>query len=358
MVRIRMEPQDEYMHALESASNFNESMYFNVYDPQRAGRRLPPPRQPGQRGLRRADHVPRTSPTAGSRSCSSAPRSRTTTRSMPAAPSFEVITPFEELRTTYDGKVVMLDEPLQMADPAQRVHRQPVGRVPHRPHTPRRVTDVRRRAGERRRHAAHAGLLRRLRARPLRAAHGGHRDTIRIGDEEWAVKGNGLRDHSWGPRFWQAPWYYRWLTANFGDDFGFVVSIVTAQDGKARIGGMVLRDGEYEHIHSATPRHRPGRATTSYHHRSARPRPPTSDTYEISGKVLNLIPLRNRRTTPEGEQPRHAHLRGHDRMVLRGQDRLRPLRVPRPDRSTARPSAHSARGPLGPRLGRRTNVRR
>jgi len=28
-----MEPQDEYMHALEEASNFNESMYFNVYDP-------------------------------------------------------------------------------------------------------------------------------------------------------------------------------------------------------------------------------------------------------------------------------------------------------------------------------------
>ncbi len=26
------------------------------------------------------------------------------------------------------------------------------------------------------------------------------------------------------------------------------------------------------------------------------------DTYEIEGKVLNLIPLRNRRTTPDGEK--------------------------------------------------------
>ena len=33
MVKIRMEPQDEYMHPLEEATNFNESMYFNVYDP-------------------------------------------------------------------------------------------------------------------------------------------------------------------------------------------------------------------------------------------------------------------------------------------------------------------------------------
>ena len=33
MARYRMEPQDEYMHPLEEATNFNESMYFNVYDP-------------------------------------------------------------------------------------------------------------------------------------------------------------------------------------------------------------------------------------------------------------------------------------------------------------------------------------
>ncbi len=33
-MRIRLEPQDEYMHELESAQTFNESMYFNVYDPK------------------------------------------------------------------------------------------------------------------------------------------------------------------------------------------------------------------------------------------------------------------------------------------------------------------------------------
>ena len=30
---IRLEPQDEYMHPLEEATTFNESMYFNIYDP-------------------------------------------------------------------------------------------------------------------------------------------------------------------------------------------------------------------------------------------------------------------------------------------------------------------------------------
>src|SRR5437867_3535964 len=33
-MRIRLDPADEYMHALEDAQTFNESMYFNVYDPK------------------------------------------------------------------------------------------------------------------------------------------------------------------------------------------------------------------------------------------------------------------------------------------------------------------------------------
>ena len=32
-MKLRLEPSDEYMHPLESAKNFNESMYFNVFDP-------------------------------------------------------------------------------------------------------------------------------------------------------------------------------------------------------------------------------------------------------------------------------------------------------------------------------------
>ena len=36
--RLRLDPSDEGMHPLEAASNFNESMYFNVFDPkQRLG---------------------------------------------------------------------------------------------------------------------------------------------------------------------------------------------------------------------------------------------------------------------------------------------------------------------------------
>ena len=32
--KLRLEPQDEYTHTPDAASNYNESMYFNVFDPK------------------------------------------------------------------------------------------------------------------------------------------------------------------------------------------------------------------------------------------------------------------------------------------------------------------------------------
>ncbi len=39
-MKLRLEPSDEYMHPLESAKNFNESMYFNFFDPGDRDRRV------------------------------------------------------------------------------------------------------------------------------------------------------------------------------------------------------------------------------------------------------------------------------------------------------------------------------
>lgn len=42
----------------------------------------------------------------------------------------------------------------------------------------------------------------------------------------FAIAGNGLRDHSWGPRYWQAISSYRWVTCNFGSDFGLTFTVI------------------------------------------------------------------------------------------------------------------------------------
>jgi len=79
-----------------------------------------------------------------------------------------------------------------------------------------------------------------------------------------------------------------------------VVSIIASRDGGRRYGGIVLRNGEYEHIQHATIE---TVWTDDEYHTEVRATATTEvDTYEITGRVLNLIPLRNRRETPEGEQ--------------------------------------------------------
>ena len=42
------------------------------------------------------------------------------------------------------------------------------------------------------------------------------------------ISGHGLRDHSWGTRYWQSTPSYRWITGNFGDDL--------AADGRDGVG--------------------------------------------------------------------------------------------------------------------------
>ena len=125
----------------------------------------------------------------------------------------------------------MLDEPLQMANPRKAFTENPWVDVRDQL-TQRGVSPMY--GGEpvqRRRLTLPERSFRRLR-RGHYEQHMAVEGTIRVGDEEWPVEGYGLRDHSWGPRFWQAPWWYRWLTANFGDDFGFVVSVITSRDGE------------------------------------------------------------------------------------------------------------------------------
>ncbi|MFB4308298.1 hypothetical protein [Actinomadura sp. GTD37] len=60
--------------------------------------------------------------------------------------------------------------------------------------------------------------------------------SLRVGDREYRIKGGGLRDHSWGPRDWAGPLYYRWISASFDDGLA-VMGLQVAQ----RDGGMTLR---------------------------------------------------------------------------------------------------------------------
>ena len=116
MVRMRREPQDDYLHAVETASNFNESRYYNFFDPGA-----------GMGGWVRMGNRPNEG-YAEMTVCLYLPDGRVAFNfKRPKIDGhdahdagglrFEVVAPYEEHRITYDGKVCVLARPREMADP-------------------------------------------------------------------------------------------------------------------------------------------------------------------------------------------------------------------------------------------------
>ncbi len=291
-MRLRLEPVDEYCHELGPESNFNESMYFNVYDPTarlgaffRVGNRANegtgemtvcvylPDGRVGFMFKRPEVHDNDSFDSAGLR--------------------FEVVEPFEHLNVSYTGKLVMLDDPLAMADPRVAFTENPYVSCQVALDY-RRVSDM------------FGGEPEESHERPGEEFAKGHYEqlvsatgTITVDGTAWPVAGFGLRDHSWGPRFWQAPWYYRWLTANFGSDFGFMLSRIARRDSQGTRGGFVW-DGRRMHLCHDAEVSTEWTGDDRYHRQIQgvlRARDERGDPLEwrVQGRVLNLIPLRNRR---------------------------------------------------------------
>jgi hypothetical protein len=297
-MKLRLEPSDEYMHPLESAKNFNESMYFNFFSPtDRVGGwvRLGNRANEGYAEMTTCIYLP----DGRVGFMFSRPEITDNDAFDAAGMRFDVIEPFEKQRVTYDGKVALLERPLEMANPRQAFTENPwvdaAVKLDYRGVSPMWGGEPVNDDGSPITENAEQGF-----ARGHYEQHVGAHGVVRVADQEWEVDGFGLRDHSWGPRYWQSPWWYRWLTANFGEDFGFMISIITSRDGGQRIGGVVLEDGEYRTIDDAKLETE-WRGADSYH-QEMRAWAHTADRdYEITGSVLSLIPLRNRRQTPDGD---------------------------------------------------------
>ena len=291
-MRVRLEPADEYLHELGPEPTFNESMYFNVYDPAtnlggffRLGNRA----NEGTGEMTVCLYLP------DGRVGFMYKRPEVTTNDAfdAAGMRFDIVEPFEELTVRYDGKVVLLDEPLAMADPRAAFTENPYDEA--------HVDLVYRRAAD-----PFGGEPEESHEKPGEEFARGHYEqlvsatgTISVGDQSWEVDGFGLRDHSWGPRTWQAPWYYRWLTANVGADFGFMGSRIARRDADGTRGGFVWEDGRIHLCHDFEI------ATTwegdDHYHQGieavlrAKDADGEPKEWRVTGRVLNLIPLRNRR---------------------------------------------------------------
>jgi len=284
---LRLEPVDEYLHELGPETTFNESMYFNLYDPAenvggflRLGNRA----NEGYAEMTTCLYLP------DGRVAFMYNRPEISDNDAFAAGgmTFEVVEPFEELKVGYEGKVVMLEDPLEMADPRQAFTNNPYEKAKVEL-TYTRVSDPI--GGEPTEHVEREGEeFAKGHYEQLNAATG----TITVGDQAWEVNGFGLRDHSWGPRTWQAPWYYRWLTANFGGDFGFMGSRIARPDREGMRGGFIW-DGERNIACHSFDISTDWTETGTYHRAIEATLHHAEGSLKVKGEVLNLIPLRNRR---------------------------------------------------------------
>ncbi len=283
-----IQAKDDYTHPLGPESNFNESMYFNFFD-----------RGKGLGGFLRVGNRANEG-YAEATLCLFFPTGEVIFNYMrPQIDSndafdaggikFEVVEPLVKLRSTFEGGGVFLQHPEQMADPGQAFRENPHKRV---------SVDITHEAVGPVYGSTGAGRTEDPEKAFARAHYEQHMRTtgsITIDGERFAVDGTGLRDHSWGPRHWQAIHSYRWLTCAFDEGFSLMVSEIRPDADTRNQNGVVIRDGKLERITKIdlasefvpnTPHHRSMKATLGLD---------SGEELQIEGAVKGFIPLRNRR---------------------------------------------------------------
>lgn len=292
-------PEDDYTHPLGSEPNFNESMYFNFFDSDkkmggfvRLGNRANEGRAEMTVALYRPD---------GSALFMFKRAEIENNEAFDAGGlKFEVIDPAQKLRTTYRGSVLDLSEPRVLTDPRAAFTQNPAKKIEldlvhdavGAMYGGSKDSDESKRDAEQQFGKAHY------------EQHMAVSGTLTVDGETLTLSGHGLRDHSWGPRHWQAIAGYEWLTMNFGADLGLMVSVIRRDADNVRRGGVIIRRDELEPLVWAD-------VTAEYEdgtpfHKTVRAQVKTQKGEEITidGNVTGFIPLRNRRagmTTQIGE---------------------------------------------------------
>jgi hypothetical protein len=224
---VILRPTDDGTHAVGPESNWNESMYVQFHYPSAGlGGFLRLAKRPNEgRGERTAClYLPDGSVAFGY--CRP---------SVSAGGAFEgagllieVLEPFERVRLTFEGTVNLLPDPTALSDPKSAL-------------ASTRVTQCA------------VALELRAAAPPYAETFDGDGESfapnhyeqlmavsgvLTLGEVSTDISGFGLRDHSWGPRSWQAPHFYRWVHGS-ARGFGFMGAYFGAADGADRSGGFV-----------------------------------------------------------------------------------------------------------------------
>ena len=284
MVRIvgNVSAQDDYTHPLGPEENFNESVYFNYFD-----------RSQGVGGFIRMGNRANEGYAEMTVIVFQADGSVLFNYKKPeishndgwdaGGTKIEVIEAGEQIRTSYSGSALHLKTPADMIDPGRAFKSNPFVKL--------MVELDHFGVGPMYGHVGEEGD-----GNDFARAH--YEQHMRVagrleieGQEPIEIAGHGLRDHSWGPRYWQSIRSYRWITGNFSDELGMVLSVV----GEHR-GGMFHKGDEFIKVSDITLSTRYAESTGFHEGFDADVVLENGDTHHVEGRVRGFMPLRNRRS--------------------------------------------------------------
>jgi hypothetical protein len=283
MVKIygNLKPEDDLTHPLGPEENFNESVYFNFFDAAkglggfvRIGNRA----NEGHAEMTVIVYLPGGAALFNYKR----PRIESNDGWDAGGLKVDVEVPGERIRTTYDGSAVYLEDPREMREPSFAFKENPHRRL--------RLDLVHEGCGPIYGHVADESSANNF-ARAHYEQHMRVRGAVQLDDDEpLTLTGNGVRDHSWGPRYWQSTPSYRWITGNYGDDLGMVISVVGD-----RIGGVFHRGDELIQVKDVKL-DTSYEGITNYHNGfKAAVTLENGEQHTVEGTVRGFIPLRNRR---------------------------------------------------------------
>jgi hypothetical protein len=284
MVNIvgNVKPEDDYTHELGSEENFNESVYFNFFDPKRnRGGFI---RMGNRANERYAEMTVIVYNSDGSALFNyKKPEISHNDAWDAGGATVEVLVPGEKIRTVYDGSALLMANPRDMGDPGKAFKTNPFRKL--------RIDLIHEGVGPMYGHVGDASDGNDF-ARAHYEQHMKVSGSIQIeGEDSIEINGHGLRDHSWGPRYWQSIRSYRWITGNYGDDLGMVLSVVGD-----RRGGMFHKGEEFVRVTDI-------KLSTEYEENTRFHRAfeadvtlGNGDKHLVNGEVKGFIPLRNRRS--------------------------------------------------------------
>ncbi len=284
-----IKPEDDYTHPLGPEPNFNDSMYFNFFDNSRAlGGFL----RIGNRANERYAEVTLCLylPTGEVLFNYKRPEITHNDAFDAGGMRFETVEPLVRLRTTYEGSAVFLEHPEHMSDPGQAFRENPHKKVSI-DLTHGALGPVYGSSGEGRETADPEKEF----ARAHYEQHMHVTGTVAIDGESVNVDAFGLRDHSWGPRYWQNIKSYRWLTCSFGPELNVMVSETRPSDEARTEGGVVIRNAKVERVTSVDIESQFETGTSYHRAMTARLGLESGETVALEGGVKSFIPLRNRR---------------------------------------------------------------